>query len=150
MSGEGSLEGTLEIGKYKKLTITFNCLGTNGKTTMVLHINTPFYKPIDIVIDKRCVKETLLSRIAEKIATGEDKYGIIGILAVCIIIAMVVYAIMTCCNLCRGKRLVEAVPCGRRLIMIFIGSGEISTPEVIESTAINDNELEREDKYGSL
>ncbi len=36
--------------------IDFNCLGVEQRTTLVLHITIPMYKPIELYIDKECSK----------------------------------------------------------------------------------------------
>lgn len=121
------------MGESKKLTVTFNCLGMNAKTRMILHIHVPLHKNIDLVINKRCTEVTLI----DKLIAGENEYGIIDAISVCLLLIMIIYAVMTCCNMCRGKRLAEAVPCGGKFITAFFGPQRLPSTEAMESTVIN-------------
>eukprot|EP00826_Nyctotherus_ovalis_P041647 TRINITY_DN4232_c0_g1_i1.p2 TRINITY_DN4232_c0_g1~~TRINITY_DN4232_c0_g1_i1.p2 ORF type:complete len:108 (+),score=8.15 TRINITY_DN4232_c0_g1_i1:1044-1367(+) len=104
---------------------------------MVLHIHVPSHKDIDLVINKRCTEVTLIDKITDKLIAGDNEYGIVDVIGLCLIFILIIYATMTCCNMCRGKKLAQAVPCGGKFITTFIGSPRPPSAETVENTAIN-------------
>ena len=68
------------------------------------------------------VIETLLDRIEESIVDEEEQYGIIKLIFMVLFILIILYGILTFYNVCKGKSLVEAVPCGKSCIEQVFGS----------------------------
>ena len=119
---EGAKGGVLNTTHPKQLMMDFNCLGIEGKTTIVLHILTPLHSPIQLLIDKECSKETLLDKIEENIIDEEEQYGFLKLICMTIFILAILYSILTCYNMYNGKPFAEAVPCGKSCIEQLFGS----------------------------
>ena len=116
---EGSISGELTVTTPKKLTIEFNCLGIETKTEMVLTIDVPLFLPIKLYIEKEC---SLKTQPSKEILSQEAEYGFIGLVISGLFCLCILYLALTCYNLCNGKVLSQAVPCGESFFSYFAES----------------------------
>lgn len=112
LKDDGARAGAIAFGLPQKLTVEFNCLGVEIKTRLQLHIDIPLRSPVVLTIDKECSKETLVDRLAEKIVSNEKAYQAFKFGFIILTIFGLAYVVLTCNNLCKGKSLRQAVPCG--------------------------------------
>lgn len=102
----------MDFGSPKKFTVEFNCLGLETRTRLLVHIDIPLRSPVVLAIDKECSKETLIDRLAETIVSNEKTFGAFKVAALVSVIGGIVYMVVTCNNLCKGKSLRQSIPCG--------------------------------------
>lgn len=138
LKDEGARTGSITIDTPKKLTIDFNCLGVEVRSSLVLFIEIPYYKTVKVIIEKECSKEGLLDRLAEKVVAEEERFGILKILGMCLAVLFIFYLGITCYNLSKGKKLAQAVPCGGRLFAYCTGS-DLTSDEVIAAPTETNN-----------
>jgi len=137
VKGEGSRTSSITVDSPKKLSIDFNCLGVEVKTTIVLYVEIPYYQTVRIVIEKECSKEGFIDKLAERIVSEEERFGILKLMAMFVTLLVILYMGITCYNLYRGKKLVRAVPCGGGFISRCIGGEERNNGVPLEETATN-------------
>lgn len=124
VKGEGAHTSSITVDSPKKLAIDFNCLGVDIRTTIILYIEILYYQTVKVVIEKECSKEGFIDKLAEKVVAEEEKFGILKIMTMCILLLLILYVGITCYNLYKGKKLAVAVPCGGKLISRCLGTGE--------------------------
>lgn len=119
---EGARTGYLDVDKVKKLVVDFNCLGTEIRTKTILTIEVPLHVPIRLYIEKECKKEDFVDLLTGKMGpqgTGSEMFNAVF---VCLFFFIVVFMLVTLCNLCSGKELSKSVPCGGGFILYMFGS----------------------------
>jgi hypothetical protein len=83
---------------------------------MLLHFDIPLRSSIILAIDKECSKETVVDRLTEKLVSNEKAYGAFKFGIIILTICGIAYAVLTCNNLCKGKSLRQAIPCGEYIL----------------------------------
>ena len=56
LKGEAAKGGVLNTTRPQQISIDFNCLGIEAKTSFVLIINIPLFEPVTLYFDKECGK----------------------------------------------------------------------------------------------
>ena len=138
LKGNGSRGETLFVGDIRKIIVEFNCLGIETTTTLSLHIDNSMFSPIIINIRKECSKNSIVDKLADKIMNSDAAYGTLQIIILVIFLLGLLYMIITCFNLCKGKPLTQAVPCGSSIIEYCTGSSTKGT----ESTTANGSSID--------
>lgn len=116
------MSGHLEIGIPKELTIEFNCLGIETRTQMTLHIELGLFSPIILSINKECNRESFADKLAEKIVNSKKAYIALKVALYFFAVCGIVYLMITCYNLKKGKPLEQSVPCGRLCVAFLFRS----------------------------
>jgi len=118
---EGAKTGILSVGQTKKLVIDFNCLGTEIKAKTILTIEVPLFSPIKLYIDKECKKEDFVDILRGKIGSQGIASKLLNIIYMSLFAIVTVFMTITLYNLCNGKELSKAVPCGGDFIASICG-----------------------------
>eukprot|EP00826_Nyctotherus_ovalis_P029117 TRINITY_DN2296_c0_g1_i16.p1 TRINITY_DN2296_c0_g1~~TRINITY_DN2296_c0_g1_i16.p1 ORF type:complete len:169 (+),score=33.04 TRINITY_DN2296_c0_g1_i16:926-1432(+) len=118
---EGARTGHLDVDRVKKLVIDFNCLGTEIRTKTILTVEVPLHSPIRLYIEKECKKEDFVDMLTGKMGPQGTGSEIFNIVFVCLFSFIVIFMVVTLCNLCSGKELSKSVPCGGNFILYMCG-----------------------------
>lgn len=118
---EGSKTSVLTVDQVKKIVIDFNCLGTEIRTKTILTIEVPLFSPIKLYIEKECKKEDFVDILKGKMGSQGIGSKLLNIIYMSLFGVITVFMTITLYNLCNGKELSKAVPCGGEFIMTICG-----------------------------